>query len=84
MDGLWLLVICIIDGADALDATQKFSFIPATLGLFAVMLTLPAFGSIMNGFAGPYNRWTFAIPLFVSLGAAILYNSRFNLKKKKF
>lgn len=62
---------------------KKFSFIPATLGLFAVMLTLPAFGSIMNGFAGPYNRWTFAIPLFVSLGAAILYNSRFNLKKKE-
>ena len=63
---------------------KKFGFISASIGLFAVMLLLPAFGSIMNGFAGPYNRWTFAIPLFVSLGAAMLYNDRFKLKKNEF
>lgn len=63
---------------------EKFGFVSASLGLFAVMLLLPAFGSIMNGFAGPYNRWTFAIPLFVSLGAALFYNNRFQLKKNEY
>lgn len=63
---------------------KKFGFISTSLGLFAGMLLLPAFGSIMNGFAGPYNRWTFAIPLFVSLGAAMLYNDRFKLKKNEY
>lgn len=63
---------------------KKFGFISASLGLFAVMLVLPVFGSIMNGFAGPYNRWTFAIPLFSSLGAAMLYNNRFKLKKNEY
>ncbi len=63
---------------------KKFGYISISLGLFAVILLLPAFGSIMNGFAGPYNRWTFAIPLFISLGAALLFNSRFNLTKKEY
>ncbi len=63
---------------------KEFGFISGSLALFAVILLLPAFGSIMNGFAGPYNRWTFAIPLFISLGAAMLFNSRFKLKKKEY
>lgn len=37
----------------------------------------------MNGFSGPYNRWTFAIPLFISAGSAILFNERFNLTRSE-
>lgn len=62
---------------------KKFGFISSSIALFGVMLLLPAFGSIMNGFAGPYNRWTFVLPLFFSLGAALLYNQRFDLKKNE-
>jgi len=58
---------------------KKFGYIAANLSVFAVILLLPAFGSIMNGFSGPYNRWTFAIPLFISAGSAIVFNERFNL-----
>src|SRR5690606_38908296 len=35
-----------------------------------------------NGFSGAYNRWTFAIPFFLSLGTALLYNKRFVLEMK--
>lgn len=57
-----------------------FGSITTLLCLFAVLLLLPAFGSIMNGFAGPYNRWTFAIPFFIALGSALLYDERFRLR----
>lgn len=62
---------------------KKFGYITANLSVYAVILLLPAFGSIMNGFSGPYNRWTFAIPLFVSAGSAILFNERFNLTRSE-
>ena len=58
---------------------KKFGYITANLAVYAVILLLPAFGSIMNGFSGPYNRWTFALPLFISAGSAIVFNERFNL-----
>ena len=62
---------------------KKFGHITANLAVYAVILLLPAFGSIMNGFSGPYNRWTFAIPLFISAGSAILFNERFNLTRSE-
>jgi uncharacterized membrane protein YfhO len=62
---------------------KKFGYIAANLSVFAVILLLPAFGSIMNGFSGPYNRWTFAIPLFVSAGSAVVFNERFNLTRSE-
>lgn len=62
---------------------KTFGFISSSLALFSIMLLLPAFGSVMNGFAGPYNRWTFVLPMFFSLGAAMLYNQRFHLEKKE-
>lgn len=61
---------------------KKFSFIASLLFIFGCMLLLPAFGSIMNGFSGPYNRWTFVLPFFLALGAAYLYNQRFQLMKR--
>ena len=62
---------------------KKFGCIAANLAVYAVILLLPAFGSIMNGFSGPYNRWTFAIPLFLSASAAIVFNERFNLTRSE-
>jgi uncharacterized membrane protein YfhO len=62
---------------------KKIGYITANLSVFAVILLLPAFGSMMNGFSGPYNRWTFAIPLFISAGSAILFNERFNLTRSE-
>lgn len=58
-----------------------FSYLPWILSVFLVMLLLPAFGSIMNGMSGPFNRWSFAIPLFLGLAAGRLYDHRFDLRK---
>lgn len=62
---------------------KQFGFITTLFCLFIVFLLLPAFGSIMNGFSGPYNRWTFAFPFFLALGSSILYDQRFHLTKKE-
>lgn len=61
---------------------KEFSYITNILSIFGVMLLFPAIGSAMNGFSGAYNRWTFAIPFFLSLGTALLYNKRFDLEMK--
>lgn len=62
---------------------KQYAFIPVMLSLFCLFLLLPAFASIWNGFSAPYNRWTFAIPFFLGLAAAILYDQRFTLRKKE-
>lgn len=56
---------------------KKYGFIASILMLFFIMTLLPAFGSVMNGFAGPSNRWTFAIPLFVSLAISVFIKYRY-------
>lgn len=61
---------------------KLFGSIPYMLILFLVMLLFPVFGSMMNGFSGPYNRWTFAIPLFLGLAVAQFYQRRFEWTKK--
>lgn len=61
---------------------KSYRFLSMILALFGVMLLLPAFASIMNGFSAPYNRWTFAIPFFLAIGSGILYDQRFNLTKR--
>ncbi|MFL2105686.1 YfhO family protein [Desemzia sp. FAM 23991] len=61
---------------------KLFGSIPFMLILFTVMLLFPLFGSIMNGFSGPYNRWTFAIPLFLGIAVAQFYQYRFDWTKK--
>ncbi|MBM6614542.1 YfhO family protein [Desemzia sp. RIT804] len=59
-----------------------FGAIPFMLSLFFVMLLFPIFGSIMNGFSGPYNRWTFVIPLLLGIAVARFYQRRFEWTKK--
>lgn len=61
---------------------KDFNYLPILLGIFGVMLLFPIFGSVMNGMAGPFNRWSFAIPLFLGLAAAHLYDRRYSLRKK--
>ncbi|ALV21859.1 YfhO family protein [Carnobacterium antarcticum] len=61
---------------------KRYGFIKIMLLIFGVMLLLPAFGSVMNGFSGPYNRWTFVLPFFLAWGSAQLYNYRFQLSKR--
>lgn len=75
--GIVMLVIPLL-----ITKHKMFRFIPFMLLLLLVMLLFPAFGSIMNGFSGPYNRWTFAIPLFFGIAVAQFYQHRFDWTKK--
>lgn len=61
---------------------KVFGAIPYMMALFLVMLLFPAFGSVMNGLSGPYNRWTFVIPLLLGIAVARLYQYRFDWNKK--
>ncbi|MER1955289.1 MAG: YfhO family protein, partial [Desemzia incerta] len=63
---------------------EKYSFLTKILILFFIMTLLPAFGSIMNGFAGPSNRWTFAIPLFISLAISVFIKYRYEYTLKDY
>lgn len=50
------------------------------LGLF---LMFPFFGSFMNGMSGPYNRFSFAIPLFLSFASGQFLEERNTLQAKE-
>lgn len=41
-----------------------------------ILLLFPFFGSMMNGFSGPYNRFSFALPFFFSLALAYFLDHR--------
>lgn len=51
------------------------------LGIFTL---IPFFGSVMNGFAGPYNRFTFAIPFYLAIASGRFLEERERMKKKEF
>ncbi|MCC5894721.1 MAG: YfhO family protein [Alkalibacterium sp.] len=44
-----------------------YRYIKTTIIVLFVLLLFPFFGSMMNGFSGPYNRFSFALPFFFSL-----------------
>ncbi|GAB2318694.1 YfhO family protein [Alkalibacterium sp. s-m-22] len=50
------------------------------LGLF---LMFPFFGSFMNGMSGPYNRFSFAIPFFLSFASGQFLEERNTLQVKE-
>ncbi|MCR5060748.1 MAG: YfhO family protein [Saccharofermentans sp.] len=54
----------------------------AFLAISGIILLFPIFGSILNGFAYPSNRWAFAIPLVCSVGLVVLWEefSAFSVK----
>lgn len=41
------------------------------LAILSLLLLFPFFGSMMNGFSGPYNRFTFIFPFYLAL--ALVY-----------
>lgn len=59
---------------------KKFSSL--MLLILGVFLLFPFFGSFMNGMAGPYNRFSFAIPLFIAFASGQLLEERDKLQVK--
>lgn len=50
--------------------------------ILGIFLLFPFFGSFMNGMSGPYNRFSFAIPLFIALASGKLLEERDKLQVK--
>lgn len=50
--------------------------------ILGVLLLFPIFGSIMNGFSGPYNRFTFVLPFYVALSTAFFIDHQREMTSK--
>lgn len=59
-----------------------FQFIRTAILILFVLLLFPFFGSMMNGFSGPYNRFSFALPFFFSLALAFFLDHREKINTK--
>ncbi len=55
----------------------------SSLVVMSIMLVFPFFGSMMNGFSFPSNRWTFGYIFMLSWMIAKVLNDGFNLSKKE-
>lgn len=58
------------------------TFSSLMLLILGIFLLFPFFGSFMNGMAGPYNRFSFAIPLFIAFASGQLLEERDKLQVK--
>lgn len=58
------------------------SFSGVMLLILGIFLLIPFFGSFMNGMSGPYNRFSFAIPLFVAFASGQFLEERSKLQKQ--
>ncbi|WP_423188664.1 YfhO family protein [Alkalibacterium sp. f15] len=58
-----------------------YRFIRTTVIVLFVLALFPFFGSMMNGFSGPYNRFSFALPFFFSLALAHFMDQREHMDK---
>lgn len=61
---------------------KTYSFVLIALLILGILLLTPFFGSIMNGFSGPYNRFTFAFPFYFALASGIFLEKRYQLVEK--
>ncbi len=61
---------------------EKKTFSGIMLLILGVFLFFPFFGSFMNGMSGPYNRFSFAIPLFLSFASGQFLEERDKLQVK--
>lgn len=52
------------------------------LTLLSILLLFPFFGSMMNGFSGPYNRFTFIFPFFLAIALAYFLDHLDEMKQK--
>lgn len=61
---------------------KKRTFSGIMLLILGVFLLFPFFGSLMNGMSGPYNRFSFSIPLFLSFASGQFLEERDKLQVK--
>lgn len=62
---------------------REKAFCGIILLILGVFLLFPFFGSFMNGMSGPYNRFSFSIPLFLSFASGQFLEERNKLQKKE-
>lgn len=61
---------------------REKNFIAYILIILTVFLLFPFFGSFMNGLSGPYNRFTFAVPFYLSLATGLFIDKREQFNRK--
>lgn len=59
-------------------------FVFLALLILSILILFPFFGSLMNGLAGPYNRFTFAFPFYLALASGWFFDNRDSLKETDF
>lgn len=67
-----------------LKTNKQKTFSGTMLLILGVFLLFPFFGSFMNGMSGPYNRFSFAIPLFLAFASGQFLEERSKLQGKEF
>jgi len=61
---------------------KNYSFVLVVILILGILLLTPFFGSMMNGFSGPYNRFTFAFPFYFALASGYFLERRYQLVEK--
>lgn len=61
---------------------KEKTFSGPILLILGIFLLFPFLGSFMNGFSGPLNRFSFALPFFLSLASGRLLEERDKLAKR--
>jgi len=61
---------------------RNYSFVLVAILILGTLLLTPFFGSMMNGFSGPYNRFTFAFPFYFALASGHFLEKRHQLITK--
>ena len=57
---------------------QTFRFLPILIVFLGAGTLFPFFGSFMNGFSGPYNRYTFVLPFLIAVAGSFFFDRRDN------
>ena len=66
-----------------LKIRKQKTFSGIMLLILGIFLLFPFFGSFMNGMSGPYNRFSFSIPLFLAFVSGQLLEERNKLQIKE-
>lgn len=61
---------------------SKKSFTLMALVILGIMVLFPFIGSFMNGFSGPYNRFTFVIPFYLALASCLFIDHLDEIQSK--
>jgi len=52
------------------------------LAILGVLLLFPFFGSLMNGLSGPYNRFSFVLPFYITLSAIFFIDNSHDINER--